>query len=494
MVVVVALAVLALTFSLSISKNLSPDEHQHIAAGALLVRDSLIPYKDYPFFHMPYLPFIYGGIYALSDHLLLSARLFSVVCATFAGVVIFCVSRRVFRERAGRLAVPLGAVALFVTASLFTYTTGLAWNQESAMLCALLSFAFYVAGFHSPRPGRWIFATALFLGLAIGIRITLAPLGGALILMVVWFPPTAGDRGRFFALAALGITLALLPAFILFAQTPENFLFGNLEFAKANVRFLERSGSAMTFVKKLRFMLDQIARNLPLVGAFVVTTTIAVLHARSSGRRLPREMKMVFLILPFLLTGALAPSPVYRQYFYPLLPFLVLGGVYAAASVADSAAWWKRTIICGALSVMVSTLLAVSSYRHLRQVFSPDEWVPLHFHERAVKLCSIVPRGGRILTLAPSGPLEAGLSIYPELATGLPAWRITLYVADERRAGLRLLDIPSLEKRMTTDPPAAFFFSPERYPEPFLRALAQAHGFTSVTAFEKHELWVRATP
>lgn len=411
LVALVALALFALTFSLAISKGLHRDEHQHVAAGALLARDSLLPYKDYAFFHMPYLPFIYSGIFTLCDHLLFSARLFSILCATAAGVVIFSVSRRIFHERAGGLLVPLGAIVLFATASQFTHTTAQAWNQEPATLCALLFFLAYVAGFHSPRPGRWAFAAGLLLGLGIGIRITLAPLGGALILMLAWFPPTSRDRPRFFGLAALGLTLALLPAFILFLQAPEQFLFGNLEFVKVNDLFRQNTHDVMTLVKKLHYTVRQIVMNLPLFNAFVGATIIALLHARASRLPLPRETKVLFVTLPFLLMGALAPSPVYSQYFYPLLPFLVLGGVYAVAAVADSTIWWRRSIFFGAAGVIASMILAMSSYRHLRELFSPHEWAPLQIHDRAVQMCAPVPRGGRVLTLGPSWPLEAKLPI-----------------------------------------------------------------------------------
>lgn len=494
LIALVTLALFALTFSLAISKEVFRDEHQHVAAGALLLRDSLLLYRDFPFFHMPYLPFIYSWIFALSDHLLFSARLFSILCATAAGVAIFCVSRRIFRERAGRLIVPLGATVLFVTASQFTHTTGYAWNQEPAMLCALLFFLAYVAGFHSPHPGRWVFVAGVLLGLGIGIRITVAPLSGALILMLACFPPTAANRRRFIGLAALGLMLALLPALILFLRTPEQFLFGNLEFVRVSNLFHRNHHDTMTFTSKLRTTAREIVMNLPLFDTFAGATMIALFHAHSSGLRLPREMKVLFLALPFVLLGALAPSPVYRQYFYPLLPFLALGGVYAVASVENSSIWWKRSVLWGSAGVIVATILAVSPYRRLKDVFSPHEWTPLQLHDRAVQMCAPVPRGGRVLTLGPIWPLEAKLSIYPELATGPFAWRITPLVATERRARLKLIDLSTLQTWITADPPAACFFGPEKYLEPPLQALAKAHGFVPMTVFERYELWIRPIP
>ena len=489
LVALVALVVFALTFSLVISRGLHRDEHQHVAAGTLLARNLLLPSRDYPFFHMPYLAFIYGVIFSFCDHLLFSARLFSILCATAAGVAIFSLSRQIFCERAGRLLAPLGAVALFVAALQFTHTTGHAWNHEPAMLCAVLFFLAYVAGFHSLRPGLWVFVAGLLVGLGSGIRITLAPLGGALILMLAFFPPTSGDQRRFFGLAALGLTLGLLPAFILFMQAPEQFLFG-----KMNLVFRQNKHDTVTFIKKLSDTGREIVLNLPAFNTFLGATIIAFIHARSARLPLPRELKVLFVMFPFLLIGALAPTPLYRQYFYPLLPFLVLGGVYAVASVANSKVWWKRSIVfCGA-GVVVSAILAVFQYRHLREFVSPHAWEPLQVHDRALQMFAPVPKGGRVLTLAPIWPLEAHRSIYPELATGPFAWRITSLVAAERHDRLKLINLSALEKKMFIDPPAACFFGDERYLDPPLRALAQAHGFVLVAVFEEYELWLRPMP
>lgn len=494
LVAIVALVLFTLSFSLAMSKGQFLDEHQHIAAGALLARDSLLPYKDYPFFHMPYLPFIYGGIFVFSDHLLFSARLFSALCAAAAGVAIFCVARRIFRERAGRWLVPLTAIAFFVTALQFIQTTGHAWNQEPAMLCALLSFLAYTAAFRSARPAHWVFTAGLLLGLGIGIRITLAPLVGALILILVLFPPSGVTRPRLIGFAAFGLTLALLPAFILFLKAPEQFLFGNLEFVKVNDLFRQNIHDTMTYFKKLRLTVRQIVINLPLFSAFLGATIIAFLHARSARLPLPRETKALLVTLPFLLMGALAPSPVYKQYFYPLLPFLVLGGVYAVQSVEESSKWWKRNVVWGGVCITVATIFAVSPHRHLREIFSIGRWAPLQVHNRAVQMCTHAPRSGRVLTLGPIWPLEAKLSIYPELATGPFAFRISHLVTPERRARLKLIGLPALEERMSTDPPAACFFGTEKYLDPPIQALAKAHGFVLVKTFDAYELWTRPMP
>ena len=68
-----ALTILLLLFARAMFKRLDHDEHQFIASAALLARRSLLPYRDYPHFHMPYLIVIYAMLLKLTDHLLLAA-------------------------------------------------------------------------------------------------------------------------------------------------------------------------------------------------------------------------------------------------------------------------------------------------------------------------------------------------------------------------------------------------------------------------------------
>ena len=74
-VVFLLIALLAgpLVLGLGMTKGLSHDEHQHVAAGALVAREGLMPYRDFPHFHTPYLPFIYALLFRATDHLLLAA-------------------------------------------------------------------------------------------------------------------------------------------------------------------------------------------------------------------------------------------------------------------------------------------------------------------------------------------------------------------------------------------------------------------------------------
>src|SRR5262245_45862818 len=79
---VVTALVFPIVAGLGMTKGLNHDEHQHVAAGALVAREGLIPYRDFPYFHTPYLPFAYAVLFRGTDHLLSAARILSAFCAS----------------------------------------------------------------------------------------------------------------------------------------------------------------------------------------------------------------------------------------------------------------------------------------------------------------------------------------------------------------------------------------------------------------------------
>ena len=67
-----------LLFGLAMRRHFNHDEHQFVASAALIAREGLLPYRDFPYFHVPTLSFLYALIFQFTDYLLLGARWFSV--------------------------------------------------------------------------------------------------------------------------------------------------------------------------------------------------------------------------------------------------------------------------------------------------------------------------------------------------------------------------------------------------------------------------------
>ncbi|MBN3040296.1 MAG: hypothetical protein JW867_04145, partial [Candidatus Omnitrophica bacterium] len=116
-----------LLFSLSMNTPLDHDEHQFIASAKLFADNSLLPYIDYPYFHMPYLVFIYALLFKLSASPLIAARLFSVLCNLATLMLIFYTADRIFQSSKYllRLLIGLGSLFILINNPLFLYVNNL---------------------------------------------------------------------------------------------------------------------------------------------------------------------------------------------------------------------------------------------------------------------------------------------------------------------------------------------------------------------------------
>lgn len=489
---IVCAVALPFILSLGMTKALSHDEHQHVAAGALVAREGLLPYRDFPHLHTPYLAFVYALLFRTTDHLLLAARLFSVVCATAMLGVLGAVAHGLFRDRGKWCAagVCAGAVLLCATAGVFGITTARAWNQEPALLFALLAFLAHATGIARQRNG-WFVSSGLLLGFSIGLRITFAPLVAPFGLALLLYLPPPRWQPRTMLCFAAGLFVGTFGILCLAIEAPEQTFFGNFEFAKINVQYRYSSGNprTMTVFKKLRYLWKEILRReFPLMAACALPMLVSR-FTRTAGDRRRFEGGFVWLAMPFVLMGCLAPTPLYPQYFYPLIPFLILAALHALAGIPPETARFRRTLAIGAAIVVASYAMGVHSYSHLRDLRSPMEWVPFRLHARGEKLRAQVPRG-RVLTLAPIYPLEGGLAIYPSFSTGPFAWRLAPFVEPAKAARLGLLTPLTLARGLDGDVPSAILLNIEPDREIALRLYAERLGYTAMPDLDGGELWM----
>jgi len=490
---IVSALVFPMVLGLGMTQGLSRDEHQHVAAGALVAREGLLPYRDFPHFHTPYLPYAYALLFRFSDHLLNSARLLSILCATGILGVIGSVGWHLFRARGRAFAAKVcaGSVLLAMMTHLFTATSGHAWNHEPALFLTLIAVMAHIAGLRSGRIG-WFVASGALLGLAIGTRLTCAPLVAPFgLALLLYSPPLRWQWGRVLTFAA-GLLTGLAGVLFLFAVVSEQAFFANFGFAKANIvyRFSTGEPRTMTIAKKLRFFFKLIIRpDAALFVAGLLPVLAAFLARRGTARRSHMQMRFILLLLPFVLIGCFAPSPLFDQYFYPLVPFLLLAGLYAWASIPAGTVWFRRTLLTGLGAVALALVMGVRSYRDILEYFNPGEWCGTKLHLRAQKMLSQVPRG-RILTLAPIHPLEAGLQIYPAFSTGPFAWRISPYIAPAKAARLGILSPTTLAAALDADPPAGVLVGFAKKGEELLSAYASDHGYRSWNWTKRNQLWL----
>ncbi|MCB9140053.1 MAG: glycosyltransferase family 39 protein [Caldilineaceae bacterium] len=441
------LGLLLLQWGVTMRRGINHDEHQFIAAGALLARDGLLPYVDYPYFHLPLLAFIYAAIFRLGNELLLGARAFSVLCAwLLLGRIAWIGYHLAPGKRVGERAT-LGAAGALLLAftPLFVYTSGRAWNHDPAALLSFLaaSLLLYAVDRKHAGPGLW---TPLFAGLLLGLAIITRSSFALLIpvFLIGWWlsAPTASLRRRLILWFGLGGLLGALPALWLFARAPEAFIFGNLTYVRLNTRYYLTQAAAypgLSLAGKLRvggeLLITQPANALPLLlfGGFSIRAW------PGASQSVRRQLLLLAGMALAAFIGALLATPAQTQYFYAPLPFVVLGAVYAAAALPRPRQRTGLWLMAGG-AVLAVALTGAAYAPGLAVVLRPGEWTPHKVHVRGELAAGLVDGRGPVLTLTPTLPLEGGADIYSAFATGPFAARVAHLMDDAQREQMGVID------------------------------------------------------
>lgn len=479
-----------LLFSRAVDQDLNHDEHQFLAPAALLSREALLPWRDFPLFHLPNLVHAYAAAERSSGDLILGAKL---LCFLFTFTFLATLCWKLFaRENAIPLLLALGLLTLFFTDPLFLRTTGKTWNHEIPTALLLASAGLLAAALRHDRLLLTLLA-GICAGLAAGCRLTFAPPLAGLFFFILLCPLPWRRRTTHAAALVAMTTAALAPTFLYLAKYPEAFLFGNFEFPRLRLSdpANERIQKTVSWLRKFRFLAKEIIReSWPL---FLLWAATAVRPGwqwlRTRDPRLTLEGLLLFA-LPFVLLGCFAPARYQHQHFYVFVPWLV---VAIAAGLPHALANGR---LRRALLLAVPVVAAVFAIRHASQfdaalrVFDRQQWFP----EKARAIGEEIRAAGvhgRVLTLAPAFPLQTGLPVYPEFATGTFAWRSAHLVPSERRKKLHLIAPEDLSEYLAHSMPAGILTGVEEDKEEApLIAWAQQNGYKPIALRKKRTLWV----
>ena len=493
---------------------LSHDEHQFVAAGRLLA-GGMLPYRDFPSNHMPYLTLVYGAVFSLTQTSMLPARAVSAVCAALAASLVFHLTGSFFRDRSRPLRFIISAAGslTLITNPLFVYTSGRSWNHDLPTLFIVAAAALFLHR-ESTRPtNKWITASGVFVGLAAGARLTYVLTAIPFLLAIslqrgesVW----KQRRSQWLAFGA-GFLVASLPWIALFVAAPRPFLFGNLTYQSLNTDYREllshRVGETLLGkgVYFFHVLVDKPANLLLLLTFAIVALMVGFKILR---RRAWLESEAVILggLALVLLVSAFAATPSWYQYFYGPVPFLILAALYGVSFVWQPGVIWGRAFAGGAVVLFLASgasLISQSDWGSLRE---PDKWIPVQAHQLGEELLRRAGHG-KVLTLSPIFPIEGGLGTYKELATGPFSWRVAPLLTERQRREFVVMSYSDLETTLRNDPPAAILVGFEAGNEGFelgdkggledpLEDYARKHGYTAwplksqLTAAEV-TLWVR---
>jgi hypothetical protein len=480
-------AAAAVAYSMAMRLPLSHDEHQFVAGGWLLGEHGMLPYRDFPFHHLPNLLFFYAALGQLSPAPLWNARVLSVVFAVATFALIFQYSWRRERGPSGWLA---GGVAtcLLLFSPLFEYTSGRAWNHALPTLLSMAAFVAHTRTARQPYRFRgWVWS-GMLLGLAVGARLTYL-LAAVPFLAFILSNQPRGFRFRPSVVFVVGLAIGLFPSGVLFGLAPRQFGYGNLIYQILNTRYRQALGitGAMNLTGKLAYLREDVlsepAQTL-LFGSFLIVVAVAALRSRRRPLAGGRDFWFASGVAAFLGLSAFVPTPSWVQYFYAPVPFMALGLAIYLVEVGPGFPVGK--LIAGLLVAGMVTL-RVEAVRSIRLIFEPESWVPAQVHSLGATVADRTG-GGRLLTLAPIVAIEGGLEIYPELVGGSLDWRVARSFSSERRAVYGVMAPEDLATVLEDRPPAGILIGFELKNEGFspnemgglerpLEAMAGLHGY-----------------
>jgi hypothetical protein len=421
------------------------DEYQFIASAFLVARCGLQPYRDFAYFHMPNLVYLYTPFFLIPYSFML-ARLFSGVCALGIWLMIFLTARSLFagQDKLSSLILPVASVALLMHSPLFQNAASLAWNHTPSTLFAVLAFLLHCQAIRSNKSLPYFFMSGVSLGMAIGIRLSFAPLAVPFLLAIVVFRVGAAKgRGLNVMAFAAGGLLANLPAVYFFFTSYEDFLFGNLGYAKLNTIYRQETSfrRAMTFAGKVKYIMGSVFVKPGDLLILVVTLYSLVLFRIDtirSGARPRFEIVFLMLLLPFVYIGCMAPTPSWYQYYFAAVPFLILLSLYTLSNFRSSAfseAAGLLFLVAAIIAFIYGSPLTSGSMVH--GLVRPESWTPIRLHREAENIRAYIDSRsgeGAILTLFPLYAIESGLTVYKEFATGRFAWRVSHLLSEEEAA------------------------------------------------------------
>lgn len=149
-------------------------------------------------------------------------------------------------------------------------------------------------------------------------------------------------------------------------------------------------------------------------------------------------------------------------------------------------------LIIAAALVAVITISPAHLPAHLPNMVDRDQWSGVAVHRGAAELRRQMRTAGfddpatRIATLAPILPLEAGFSIFNELASGPFFYRSGNFMTAEQRAQFNVVSMDTIEDFLTEHRPAAVLVGayeptrPEYFTEVPLIRFAEKAGYRRV--------------
>lgn len=224
------------------------------------------------------------------------------------------------------------------------------------------------------------------------------------------------------------------------------------------------------------------------IGAFLLVYLASLAGAARGPKALARDLARlpvapVLLTLVLALLVGFAPKPAFPQYFAASLTLLPVLTACLHTLIPD------RRSAQIVLAAACATLLFFGAPRLLEPLPSllhPGSWTAARADRDGRAIARIIADHGlegAVATLNPIYPLEGGLAVYPELATGPFAYRVADLTAPELLAHYRTTSPDRIEALLEAEPPMALLLGFDDALEAPMARFAAARGYRAVPDF-----------
>ena len=489
-----SLLLLAAIFSRVMNEEIGHDEQLYVGVGALM--DQFALYRQISYGHLPNLPIALNLVIGDGPgYHFLAARLLVFGCWIATLFALAATSWLLSRS----VAITSLAVLLLTTNPLFIERSGALVATHLFPVCfAIFGFMFFVLAMQSDRwRALFMFGCGLSLAVAAGFKANYAVVIPPFVVSALLLPLhlKAGQRLLHMVVPlAVGGLIGGTPTLYFLLASPDAMLFDTVEYFTGPHRLYwgapENAGGVegLSLPSRLLYGYRIWGAGATVVIVVGILYGVAMLASSSSLREARQRLGgyPVLLAASLSVLGVLisfAVAPAFPQYYMPPIPFAILLVVALLAALDGRERLQAQP---GIVALALGTLLlgAPQLMQDLPKIASPAAWTGLKVHKTATHLRAVALQGSevvpRVATLTPIYAIEAGLDVYPELASGPFYYRVGDYLTAEQRQAYGITSPLTIGRLLEKDPPQAVLVGQEGVLDVPLERFAMDNGYRRI--------------
>ncbi|HEV7307795.1 glycosyltransferase family 39 protein [Ensifer sp.] len=468
------------------------DEQLYVPPIKLL--DGAALYSDFFYNHPPGSAWYFYGVSKLvgPSHLLLSGRVGVFLAWILFAVVVVGVVHAL--TRSGWVTVCV--VVLSLVNELFLTQTGVgATNNFLPWPFALLGLSLFLLALRNERRRAMLVAlSGFFLALAVSFKLSAIAFIPAVAIAAFLLPQSLRLKERLVQVVApltVGGLIGGAPILFYLLRDPQLLLAHVVRYHTGphpqywRLASGDGEGGAMSLAQKLALAQEiWLAPAVAVALAALLAVALTVFSRRAESRTPEPGMRRgeLLVLLGVVLTSiamSFVPTPGFPQYFAPPLICVPLAFGLFLETLGPTSLPSVRPILLSA-AVLALAVNAPRLGQYIGKAVHPAQWTTMRVHEAGMTIAERMQAAGvsgKVATLSPIYPLEGGLDVYPELATGPFAYRTASVTSPELAKYYRMTSPETVGALFDQEPPAALLLGFDDELEKPMRAYAESHGY-----------------